>query len=143
MNIKVKLFEGAKMPVRSHADDLGFDLFLPKYLVIGPGEIKTVSLGISIQLPPGWGAFLRERSSTAKQGLSVIAGVIDPGYRGELKAILVNHATDESDWNYFNAGDRLVQLIPVPLFFGSLVEAEGELASSVRGAGGFGSTGRN
>lgn len=138
--LKIKrLLPTAVLPTVAHpGQDLGYDLYAAEAVVIparGMGKVKT---GIAIEFTSGHGALLRDRSSMASKGLAVTAGVIDAGYRGEIQVIM--HNLGESDFT-INAGDKIVQMIPVrPETFP--VEEVAELTETVRGANGFGSTGK-
>lgn len=99
-----------------------------------------VPTGLSIALPDGWEAQVRPRSGlAAKFGISCVnsPGTIDADYRGEVKAILINHGTDEF---IIRRGDRIAQLVIAPVWQAAFVETD-RLDETVRGAGGFGSTG--
>lgn len=139
MNIKVKkLNPKAILPTRKHADDLGFDLYLLEDVVVPPHDCVKAKTGIAVELPEGWGAKIFERSGTASEAAVTIgAGVIDPGYRGELVLVVFNHYPE---FVRFEAGERIAQLVPWPMFAGGIEEVP-ELAGSARGAAGFGSTG--
>jgi len=109
-------------------------------LKLAPGDRFMVPTGIAIALPPGWEAQMRPRSGlAAKHGISCVnsPGTIDADYRGELKVILINHGTDEF---LINRGDRIGQMVIAPVFQAQFDEVT-ELDETVRGAGGFGSTG--
>ncbi len=109
-------------------------------LTLRPGERFMVPTGIAIALPPGWEAQMRPRSGlAAKHGISCVnsPGTIDADYRGELKVILINHGTEDF---VINRGDRIGQMVIAPVFQARFEEV-GELDSTQRGEGGFGSTG--
>lgn len=124
---------------RSYPGDAGFDLFCRQSAVLAPGERVDIPLGVRCQIPVGWWGLLTGRSSTLrKRGLLVAQGVIDQGYRGPLFALIQNltaHPVEVRD------GERLAQLILIPLYTGDPVLVE-DLNDSVRGVAGFGSTGR-
>jgi dUTP pyrophosphatase len=137
-----RLAEGALPPARAHDDDAGYDLHAVEAVTIGPGERAGVGTGIAVEIPPGHAGFVVPRSGLAlKHGISVVnaPGIVDSGYRGELRVLLLNTDRDES----FDVrpGDRIAQLLIVPVSAPELTEADG-LGESPRGAGGFGSTGR-
>jgi dUTP pyrophosphatase len=143
--IKVKILnEGSKLPFggvlpgRKFKGDLGFDLFLSRELIIPPHETRKGNTNIAIELPRGWGAFICDRSSTPYKGVKICGGVIDNGYRGE---IIVDVLNTGHEWAHFNAGERIAQLVPIPLFSGK-VKLVKELSSSDRGERGHGSTGK-
>jgi len=109
-------------------------------LTLRPGERFMVPTGIAIALPPGWEAQMRPRSGlAAKHGVSCVnaPGTIDADYRGELKVILINHGTEDFT---VNRGDRIGQMVIAPVYQARFEEA-GDLNDTVRGDGGFGSTG--
>ncbi|MEX6632830.1 dUTP diphosphatase [Hyphococcus lacteus] len=109
-------------------------------LTLKPGERFMVPTGIAIAMSPGWEAQMRPRSGlAAKFGISCVnaPGTIDADYRGELKVILINHGKDDF---VIERGDRIGQMVFAPVFQASFEEVD-ELDETVRGAGGFGSTG--
>lgn len=109
-------------------------------LTLKPGERFMVPTGIAIALPPGWEAQMRPRSGlAAKHGISCVnaPGTIDADYRGELKVILINHGADDF---IINRGDRIGQMVIAPVWQ-ALYEEVDELDETIRGTGGFGSTG--
>ena len=127
-------------PQRAHHDDAGIDLSARVDTVIGPGEWATVPTGIAVAIPEGHAGLVAPRSGlAARHGISVVngPGVVDSGYRGEIKVILINHGSDPIE---LSRGDRIAQLLVVPVQLPELVEVD-ELSDSVRGAGGFGSSG--
>ena len=123
---------------RAYPGDAGFDLYCQGEHRIGPGESIDVPLGVRVQLPEGWWGLLTGRSSTLrKRGLLVAQGVIDQGYRGPLYAY-VHNMTEEMV--RVRDGERLAQLIPLPLFPGGTVLVD-DLDDHARGTQGFGSSG--
>jgi dUTP pyrophosphatase len=151
MQLKVKLLRPeAKLPVCAHpGEDLGYDIFSADRREVEPGEVATVGTGISVEMYNLWfedyhmhakpyGFLLRDRSSMANKGISVIGGVIDAGYRGEIFVQFVNHTTDPY---YIHVGDKIAQLIPTLPETHAEVVAVSELSDTTRGAAGFGSTG--
>ena len=147
MDILVKkLHPDAKLPTRAHpvidgTGDAGFDVYILEEVIIPPGDIVKARTGIAIQIPPGWWGRVKERSNVAlKDMVETKAGVIDNGYRGEL--ILGLHNMSQKMWAKYEAGAKVAQLIPIPLYMhGDIIEVD-ELDESTRGCGGFGSTGR-
>ncbi|NLB46300.1 MAG: dUTP diphosphatase [Microbacteriaceae bacterium] len=133
--------EPSQIPSYAQPGDAGADLRSAESLVLGPGERALVATGISFALPDGFAAFVVPRSGLAvKHGITVLnsPGTIDAGYRGEVKVPLVNldqHAAFE-----IGIGDRIAQLIVIPVSHATFVPVS-ELSESVRGSGGFGSTG--
>lgn len=138
--IKVSMLnELSKIPVRSNPNDAGADLFGLEDFTLEPGERKTVSTGISLEIPEGYYGRIAPRSGlAAKHGIDVLAGVVDSGYRGEIKVVLLN--TDKDNSFKVRKGDRIAQLIIERHFNLPLVLSE-VLSESERGSGGFGSTG--
>lgn len=127
-----------KIPTKSNPADAGFDLYSIEETIIQPGELKVIPLGICIDLPPGYVAKVFDRSSMASKGLLTLGGVIDSGYKGELKVILKNL----SDKPYsINIHDRIAQLLLLPLADENMTQFRTNSSSS-RNSGGFGSSGR-
>lgn len=121
--------------------DAGVDLRAAASITLQPGERGLVSTGLALAIPEGYAGFVQPRSGMAiEKGLGLLnsPGLIDSGYRGELKVIVVN--LDPAQAIKIDRGDRIAQLVilPIPAI---LYEEVGELPSSVRGGGGFGSTG--
>lgn len=139
--MRVKLLHpGARLPTKAHAGDLGFDLYaLPdEPLKILPHDTLKVRTGIAVQLPEGYGAFIKERSSLASQGIAVGGGVIDNGYTGEIQVIL----RETLGMVYvLESGAKIAQLVLVPLTNHVVEEVEDLTSSDGRGDAGFGSTG--
>lgn len=136
-----RLDPGIPLPEYAHPGDAGADLFSTIDLRIGPGERQLVPTGISIALPEGYAAFVHPRSGlAARHGLSVVntPGTIDSGYRGEIKVLLINHDLHEPV--DLNRGDRIAQLVIQRVELAQFAEVEA-LPDSVRGDGGYGSTG--
>lgn len=126
----------AMLPRRAHADDAGYDVFAAEPVVIKPGEIGIVPLGFKAAIPSIMYGQLASRSSLAKQRILVVGGVIDPGYRGEWKVMLLNLSE-----HYFHVEvkDAVAQVIFYPIMRPK-IESVQELEYSTRGEGGFGST---
>ena len=136
------LSEHARPPERAHEDDAGFDLRAGEQASIAPGERASVGTGVAIELPPGCAGLVLPRSGlAARHGISLVnaPGLIDPGYRGELRVLLLN--TDRDEGFTVAVGDRIAQLVVVRHETPELVEADA-LEQTARGASGFGSTGR-
>lgn len=140
-NLKVRLLDADGMlPSRSNPTDAGSDLFSAESLMIHPGERATVSTGIAVEIPEGFYGRVAPRSGLAsKHGLDVLAGVVDSGYRGEVKVVLLN--TDRHNTFHVEKGDRIAQLIVEAHFNLPIVKID-SLSKSGRGFGGFGSTGK-
>ena len=138
----VKLKDEATLPTRAHEDDAGLDLYACEPAHIGPGERWSVGTGIAIEIPEGHAGFVLPRSGLAsKHGIALVnsPGLIDSGYRGEVRVLLLN--TDPAETFRVEAGARIAQLVIVPIALAESVEVEA-LSHSARGDGGFGSSGR-
>ena len=128
-------------PGYAHPGDAGADLMTSVDVVLAPGERQTVPTGVAIALPEGFVAFVHPRSGlAARSGLTIVnaPGTVDAGYRGEIRVTLLN--TDRSTPVKLRRGDRIAQLIVQRVSRARFVEVQ-DLPNSVRGAGGFGSTG--
>jgi dUTP pyrophosphatase len=137
-----KLTPGARVPARAHGDDAGLDLHAAEPARIGPGERASVGTGLAVAIPPGHAGLVLPRSGlAARHGIALVnaPGLIDPGYRGELRVLLLN--TDRGEAFEIEPGDRIAQLLLVPFAAAEPIEAA-ELAETERGLAGFGSTGR-
>lgn len=133
-----KLVENAYIPSRGTPGSVGYDIKALESGVILPGHRMPVSTGIAVSIPDGHYGRIAPRSGLAfKNGIDVLAGVIDPDYRGEIKVILINLGKNNY---YFNKGDRIAQLILEKVSTPEVEQVE-DLDSTVRGSGGFGSTG--
>ena len=137
----IRLSEKATLPTRGHDSDAGLDLYAAEGARISPGGRVSVGTGLAVAIPDGLAGLVLPRSGLAlKHGISLVntPGLIDPGYRGEVRVLL--HNTDLTSEFKLVAGDRVAQLILVPIAHASPLESD-SLDSSVRGSGGFGSTG--
>ena len=137
-----RLDPGAKVPVRAHDDDAGLDLHANEAVRLAPGERASVGTGLAVAIPPGHADLVLPRSGlAAKHGIALVnaPGLIDPGYRGELRVLLLN--TDRDAAFEIEPGDRIAQLLLVPFTAATPVEAE-SLDETKRGLAGFGSSGR-
>ena len=129
------------LPAYAHPGDAGADLVTTVDVELAPGERALVPTGIALALPGGYVALVHPRSGlAARHGLSIVntPGTIDAGYRGEIKVLLINHDPRESI--RLHRGDRVAQLVIQRFERAGFVEV-GELPESVRGDGGYGSTG--
>jgi dUTP pyrophosphatase len=136
-----RLHPEARLPVRAHPGDAGFDLHAVEATEVPPGGRIAVPCGFAIALPEGTAGLVLPRSGLAlRDGITVLnaPGLIDSGYRGEVMAILVNH--DPVAAFAVAPGDRIAQLVIVDLPTAGFTEVD-ELRDSQRGEGGFGSTG--
>jgi dUTP pyrophosphatase len=141
VRIKVlKLHAEARVPKYAHVGafgDLAADLYAVADVRLGAGETAAVATGVAMEFPATHGALVEDRSGLAVRGVTTLAGVIDPGYRGELKVVMVNLSGAAVE---LKAGDRVAQLRIVRRIEAEFVEVS-ELVEAPRGAGGFGSTG--
>lgn len=131
----------ADVPAYAHPGDAGADLVSAEAVRLEPGQRALVGTGVRIALPDGFAAFVVPRSGlAAKHGITVVnsPGTVDAGYRGEIKVTLLN--TDTSEPYAIEPGDRIAQLIVMPVTRARFIPVE-TLPESVRGEGGFGSTG--
>jgi len=142
MSLKVRRLDArARLPTRAYPGDAGLDLYALEDAVLEPGERAAVPTGIAVEIPEGQAGLVLPRSGlAARHGIALVnaPGLIDAGYRGELRVLLLN--TDRAARFAISAGDRIAQLVLVRVET-SAVEEVGELAVSERGAGGFGSSG--
>jgi dUTP pyrophosphatase len=137
-----RLTEAARSPARAHDGDAGYDLHAAEPASLGPGERASVGTGVAVAIPAGHAGLVLPRSGlAARHGIALVnsPGLIDAGYRGELRVLLLN--TDRSEPFEVAVGDRIAQLVLVRHAAPELAEVE-RLGESVRGEGGFGSTGR-
>ena len=128
-------------PIYAHPGDAGADLHASEDLRLAPGERQLVGTGVRIALPEGTVGMVTPRSGlAAKVGLGIVnaPGIIDAGYRGEIKVCLVN--LDRHDDIQIRRGERIAQLVIVPFVTANFVEVH-ELDATERGAGGYGSSG--
>jgi len=138
MKIK-KLSENAVIPKYAKESDAGLDLSSDSFDKILAGQRGLVSTGLAFEIPVGYFGSIRDRSGIAvKNGIHVLAGVIDSGYRGEIKVCLQNLSDRDFE---IKIGDRIAQIIIQPILIPEIEEVT-ELSSSERGDGGFGSTGK-
>ncbi|MEV7620832.1 dUTP diphosphatase [Microbacterium sp. NPDC089321] len=131
----------ANVPFYAHPGDAGADLVSTEAVRLAPGQRALIGTGVRIALPEGFAAFVVPRSGlAAKHGITVVnsPGTVDAGYRGEIKVSLLN--TDSREAYDVAVGDRIAQLIVMPVVQARF-EPVDELPESVRGDGGFGSTG--
>ena len=144
--IKVKkLSAAAQAPRYAHVGefgDLAADLYASAGAVLAAageaGSTAAVATGIALEFPPTHGALVEDRSGLAVRGVTTLAGVIDPGYRGEIRVVMTNLGTEPVE---IRAGDRIAQLRIVQRIEASFELVE-ELGEAARGVGGFGSTGK-
>lgn len=144
MEIRFQRLSGkATLPTRAHEGDAGMDLCAAEAASIGPGQRVQVGTGLAVEVPEGWAGMILPRSGLAlKHGISLVnaPGLIDPGYRGEIRVLLLN--TDPNSDFKVAVGDRIAQLVLTPFSTARPVETDDSLTDSERGTAGFGSSGR-
>jgi dUTP pyrophosphatase len=136
------LSETATLPTRAHEGDAGLDLYAAEEVRVWAGQRASVGTGVAVELPAGTAGLVVPRSGlAARHGIAIVnaPGVIDAGYRGELRVLLLN--TDQEEHFDVAVGERVAQLLVVRVELLTPVAAEA-LAGSERGEGGFGSSGR-
>ncbi|WP_442784781.1 dUTP diphosphatase [Arthrobacter sp. CG_A4] len=142
LTVQLKMLDdGLEPPSYAHPGDAGADLCAREDVVLEPGERRLVPTGVSIALPDGFVALIHPRSGLAtRHGLTVVnaPGTVDAGYRGEIAVTLLN--TDRHEAIELRRGDRIAQMVIQRVEYARFVPVQ-ELDGSVRGAGGFGSTG--
>lgn len=142
MTVQLKMLDdGLTPPSYAHPGDAGADLRSRIDVVLAPGERRLVPTGVAIALPNGYAAFIHPRSGLAtKHGLSIVnaPGTVDAGYRGEISVTLIN--TDRTEPISLQRGDRIAQMV-IQRVETAAFDVVDELPTSVRGTGGFGSTG--
>jgi dUTP pyrophosphatase len=136
LNVKL-LTDSAILPTKAHHDDLGFDLYCAKKIIIPPGCQELISTGISVEFPFGYGGIIKDRSSIAKEKLYTHAGVIDPQYRGEIKVMMENRSLVAKR---FSVGNKIAQMVLIYSYDINAVEVD-SVDETKRGEKGFGSSG--
>ena len=136
--IKVKLDDGAYLPVRAHETDAGADLFsMEDFTVPAHGSAET-NTGVHVELPKNTVGMVKSKSGLNIKACVACEGVVDEGYTGAIRLRLYNHG----DYDYhFKVGDKLTQLVVMPVIYPAYVESE-EIDGGARGDAGFGSTGK-
>lgn len=139
MTLKIKLDKGAKMPTRAHTWDAGLDIYARETRIVpAKGSVKF-DTGVHMQLPSGTTGFLKSKSGLNVNHGITSEGVIDVGYTGSIVVKLYNN----SDEDYtVNAGDKISQLVILPVVIPDCLMSVADLEKTERGDGGFGSTGR-
>jgi dUTP pyrophosphatase len=135
-----RLRDDAVVPTRAYSGDAGLDLAACEHVELGPGERATVGTGLAVAIPEGFAGFVQPRSGLAlRHGITIVntPGLVDSGYRGELKVILLN--TDPSEPFVVEPGMRIAQLVVLQVPEVDPIEVE-ELPESERGVRGFGSS---
>ena len=139
MKLKVKrIHEDAKLPLYQHKGDAGLDIFSSIDCVLEKGEVKPVSSGIKVAIPEGYVGLIWDKSGISLKGVHRLAGVVDSGYRGEVKVVMVNLGDEPF---VIEKGMKIAQILIQPINEVEVVEVE-ELEETSRGEEGFGSTGK-
>jgi len=142
MNIPTKkLRPDAVIPTKAHASDAAFDLYLPSghgTVGLAPGQRHTLRIGIAMAIPEGWMLKIEGRSGLASKGVQIMGGIVDSSYRGEIGVILRNSGEEPRE---FVGGERIAQALILPVPQCVMVEVD-KLDETVRGIGGFGSSGK-
>ena len=136
----LRLRDDAVVPSRAYEGDAGFDLAACERVELAPGERALVPTGLAVAIPDGYAGFVQPRSGlAARHGITIVntPGLVDSGYRGELRVALLN--TDPREPFVVEPGMRIAQLVIVPVPAVELVEVE-ELPDTERGVRGFGSS---
>jgi len=139
MKLRVKrIHEDAKLPLYEHKGDAGLDIFSSIDCVLEKGEVIPVSSGIKVAIPEGYVGLIWDKSGISLKGVHRLAGVVDSGYRGEVKVVMVNLGDEPF---VIEKGMKIAQLLIQPVNEVEVVEVE-ELEETLRGEEGFGSTGK-
>lgn len=137
--MKVKIDEGAYLPERAHATDAGADLRAREDCIIKAGESAVFDTGVHVEIPPGFVGMLKSKSGlNVKYGI-ISDGVIDAGYTGSIKVKIYNLSKD--DYVVY-AGDKITQLVIMPIGYNIHFELVNEISGGERGNNGFGSSGK-
>jgi dUTP pyrophosphatase len=128
----------ARLPVYQHPGDAGLDLFSVVDEVLGAGELKAVPTGIQVAIPEGHVGLIWDKSGISLQGIHRLAGVVDAGYRGEVKVVMINLGREPYA---VKKGMKIAQMLVQPVVAAEVMETP-DLDDTSRGEGGFGSTGR-
>jgi dUTP pyrophosphatase len=143
--LRIKLLEASARPpeVAHPGEDLGYDVFALEAITLAPRRTARVRTGIAVEARhpltgEALGLLIRDRSSMAARGVATTGGVIDAGYRGEILVLMTNLSESAVE---LNAGEKIAQMIPVPVLTGPVEQVE-SLEDSARAAKGFGSSGR-
>ncbi|MEE8605787.1 MAG: dUTP diphosphatase [Candidatus Aminicenantaceae bacterium] len=139
MELKVKKVRmDAKLPQYGHTGDAGLDLFSSIDFVLEKGQVEAIPSGVKVAIPDGYVGLIWDKSGVSLKGVHRLAGVIDSGYRGEVKVVMINL----SDKPFaIDKGMKIAQMLVQPITMVCVVEAE-DLDNTSRGEGGFGSTGK-
>ncbi|PIR92879.1 dUTP diphosphatase [Candidatus Falkowbacteria bacterium CG10_big_fil_rev_8_21_14_0_10_43_10] len=132
-----KITPDAKLPVRAHTDDAGLDLYANDYYTLYEGERAIIGTGIALAVPEGYAGLIWDKGGLAANGLKTAGGVIDSGYRGEIKVVVINLS---GDIYHIAKGQKIAQILIQEIKKLELREV-GRLDETGRGMGGFGSSG--
>lgn len=139
MELKVKKTQrDAKIPRYGHEGDAGLDLFSSVDVILEKGKLQAIPTGIKVAIPDGYAGLIWDKSGTSLKGVHRLAGVIDSGYRGEVKVVMIN--LGEKPFA-IDRGMKIAQMLVQPIATVHVVETE-DLDDTSRGEGGFGSTGK-
>lgn len=128
------------MPSYALPGDSGFDLKASESVKCVNGQMTLVPLGVRMEIPEGYEIQIRPKSGLTSKGIIAMFGTVDSGYRGELKAMVIN--LSNSNFHFFEKGDKVCQGVLVPVSRAEFVEVEDLSTETQRGEGGFGSTGK-
>ncbi len=138
MQLKVqKLSPAAKLPARAYAHDIGYDLYAVDNHGILPGKREIVCTGIKMAIPPGFAGLIWDKSGVAKDGVHVLGGVYDPGFRGEITVTMINLGEDTYN---IAPGQKIAQILIQPTATPEIIETEIN-DKTARGDGRHGSSG--
>jgi len=139
MELKVKKIQkDVKLPRYGHKGDAGLDLFSSVDFVLAEGQVEAIPTGINIAVPEGYVGLIWDKSGVSLRGVHRLAGVIDSGYRGEVKVVMVNLSHKPF---VIDRGTKIAQMLVQPITKVDVVEVN-DLDETSRGEGGFGSTGK-
>jgi dUTP pyrophosphatase len=139
MELKVKrIHDSAKLPSYGHKGDAGLDLFSSNNCVLTKGEVKAIATGIQVEIPVGYVGLVWDKSGISLNGIHRLAGVIDSGYRGEVKVVMAN--LGDRDFSV-EKGMKIAQLLIQPILEVTVINVD-KLGETSRGENGFGSTGK-
>jgi len=139
LELKVKkIHPEAKLPVYGHPGDAGLDLFSGVEAELPPGEIQAIPTGLQLAIPPGYVGLIWDKSGLSLEGVHKLAGVVDAGYRGEVRVVLANLGRRPFK---VRQGMKIAQMLVQPVQSVQVVEVDA-LDETARGPGGFGSTGQ-
>jgi dUTP pyrophosphatase len=141
LKIKTYIESGAYVPQKAHTTDAGFDIRTPEEVVVEPRSSAIIDTGVHMEIPEGYVGMLKSKSGLNVKSGILSEGVVDAGYVGSIVVKLYNNSDKPK---YFEKGDKITQIVIMPIPFIELEEVDnlGEFEASERGADGFGSTGR-